>query len=183
VTVSENNRRRIDQVQDAAFLDGLAEMPAEQLREKRMMCDDLDVELSFYRRMLHGRMDLLAFEMRRRAGDEEQTLLEALPRILSEGAYSPSPGLPSRSVPVEAPDVDRQGRRTVDKALDNDFLARLPSLQDEELGEIQRFLQDVEAEVSQQRSVVHTVLDALHEELTRRYSDGTADPDDALPSE
>lgn len=170
-------------MQDADFLAGLSAMPAEELREKRMMCDDLDVELSFYRRMLHGRMDLLAFEMRRRAGEEEQTLLEALPRILSEGAYTPSPGLPSRSVGVELPDIDRKGRRTVDRALDGDFLARLPSLSDVDLGEIQRFLQDVEAEVSQQRSSVHHALDTIHEELTRRYSDGTADPDEALPSE
>jgi hypothetical protein len=181
--VSDNNRRRIDQVQDASFLVGLSEMSVDELRDKRMMCNDLDVELSFYRRMLHGRMDLLAFEMRRRAGEEEQSLLEALPRILSEGAYTPNPGLPSRSVPVEAPDIERKGRRTVDKALDSDFLARLPMLSDEELGEIQRFLQEVEADVSQQRSSVHTALDTLHEELTRRYSDGTADPDDALPAE
>lgn len=181
--MSDKNRRRIDQVQDDDFLDGLSELPAEALRAKRMMCDDLDVELSFYRRMLHGRMDLLAFEMRRRAGEEEQSLLEALPRILSEGAYSPTPGLPNRSVPVEAPGIERKGRRTVDRALDSDFLARLPSLEDDELGDIQRFLQDVEAEVSQQRSAVHTALDALHEELTRRYSDGTADPNHVLPSE
>jgi hypothetical protein len=181
--VSENNRRRIDQVQDTSFLVGLSETSVDELRDKRMMCNDLDVELSFYRRMLHGRMDLLAFEMRRRAGEEEQSLIDALPRILSEGAYDPAPGLPTRSVPVEAPDIERKGRRTVDKALDSDFLARLPSLSDEELGEIQRFLQEVEAEVSQQRSSVHTALDTLHEELTRRYSDGTADPDDALPAE
>lgn len=181
--MSENNRRRIDEVQDTDFLAGLTDMPAEELRSKRMMCDDLDIELSFYRRMLHGRMDLLAFEMRRRAGEEEQSLLEALPRILSEGAYSGSTGLPARSVPVELPEIHRQGRRTVDRALDDDFLARLPSLKDDELGEIQRFLQDVEAEVSQQRSSVHSALDTLHEEIIRRYSDGTADPDEALPSE
>ena len=181
--MSENNRRRIDQVQDASFLDGLSDASVDELRDKRMMCNDLDVELSFYRRMLHGRMDLLAFEMRRRAGEEEQSLLEALPRILSEGAYTPAPGLPSRSVPVEAPDVERQGRRIVDRALDSDFLARLPSLSDDELGEIQRFLQEVESDVSQQRSAVHTALDTLHEELTRRYADGTADPDEALPGE
>lgn len=180
--MSDNNRRRIDQVQDADFLAGLSSMPADELRAKRMMCDDLDVEFSFYRRMLHGRMDLLAFEMRRRAGEEEQTLLEALPRILSEGAYTPSPGLPARSIPVDLPDIERRGRRTVDRALDSDFLARLPSLDDEELGEIHRFLQEVEAEVSQQRSAVHRALDSLHGELTRRYADGTADPDEALPA-
>jgi hypothetical protein len=181
--VSEKNRRRIDQVQDLSFLEGLSSMSVDTLREKRMMCDDLDIELSFYRRMLHGRMDLLAYELRRRAGEEEESLLEALPRILAEGAYSAAPGLPTRSVPVEAPNVDRKGRRVVDRALDGDFLARMPSMTDEDLGEIQRFLQEVEAQVSQQRSAVHTALDTLHGELTRRYTDGSADPDEALPVE
>lgn len=181
--MSENNRRRIDQVQDPDFLAGLVTMPADEMREKRMMCDDLDVELSFYRRMLHGRMDLLAFEMRRRAGEEEESIIDALPRILAEGAWKPAPGLPARNVPVEVPDIERQGRRIVDKALDSDFLARLPSLEDDELGEIQRFLQQVEAEVSQQRSAVHRVLDTLHAELTRRYADGSAMPDETPRSE
>ena len=181
--MSEKNRRRIDRVQDASFLADLSSASIDELREKRMMCDDLDVEFSYYRRMLHGRMDLLAFEMRRRAGEEQQTLLEALPRILAEGAYTSAPGLPSRAVPVEVPDIERKGRRLVDQALDGDFLARLPSLEDEELGEIQRFLQDVERQVSQQRAAVHRALDTLHEELTRRYADETADPDDVLPHE
>lgn len=181
--MSDNNRRRIDIVQSAEFLRGLDELAVDVLRDKRMMCDDLDIELSYYRRMLHGRMDLLAFEMRRRAGEEEQSLLEALPRILSEGAYNPAPGLPARAVPVEVPDVPRLGRRIVDQALDSDFLARLPSLEDAELGEIQRFLQEVEADVSRQRAAVHSALDVLQRELADRYSAGTVDPDDARPAE
>ncbi len=161
---------------------GLADLPDGEVRDRRVMCDDLDVELSFYRRMLHGRMDLIAFEMRRRAGEEEQSLIEALPRILSEGAYTAAPGLASRKVPVELPNVDRQGRRIVDKALDGDFILRLPSLEDDELSETQLFLQEVEAQVSQQRRTVHDALDALQAELTRRYSDGSADPDTLLSS-
>jgi hypothetical protein len=160
---------------------GLADLPDGEVRDRRVMCDDLDVELSFYRRMLHGRMDLIAFEMRRRAGEEEQSLIEALPRILAEGAYTAAPGLATRKVPVEVPDIDRQGRRIVDKALDGDFILRLPSLEDDELSETQRFLQEVEAQVSQQRRTVHDALDALQAELTRRYADGSAEPDE-LPT-
>lgn len=180
--MTENKRRRIDRVQDEVFLTGLDAVPDDELRSRRVMCDDLDVELSYYRRMLHGRMDLIAFEMRRRSGEEEQSLIDALPRILSEGAYTAAPGLPSRQVPVEVPDVPRHGRRIVDKALDGDFIARLPSLEDDELGETQRFLQEVEAEVSRQRRIVHTALDTIQEELTRRYRDGSADPDELLAS-
>lgn len=180
--MTENNRRRIDLVQGPEFLDGLTELPADQLRDRRAMCDDLDVELSYYRRMLHGRMDLVAFEMRRRAGEEEQSLIDALPRILSEGAYNAAPGLASRQAPVEVPDIPRHGRRVIDKALDGDFIARLPSLEDEELADTQRFLQEVEGEVSRQRRAVHHALDTLQDELARRYREGTADPDELLTS-
>ncbi len=179
-TVSHKNRRRIDQVLDEDFLSGLGALPENDLKDRRVMCDDLDVELSFYRRMLHGRMDLVAFEMRRRAGEEEESLIEALPRILTEGAYVSTPRLASRNVLVEVPNVPRSGRRIVDKALDSDFIASLPSIGDSDLSEIQRFLQEVEADVSQQRRSVHGALDSLQEELTRRYRDGTADPDELI---
>jgi len=173
-------RRRIDQIQDPGFLDGLADLPIDELRARRAMCEDLDIELSYYRRMLHGRMDLLAFEARRRAGEEEQTLLEALPRILAQGAYTPQPGLPERAVPIEIPDVPSPGRRLVDQALEGDFLMRLPSMSDEDLGAAVMFLEEVEASVSQQRRAAHAALDKLQEELTRRYREGLADPGELL---
>ena len=144
------------------------------------MCDDLDLEFSYYRRMLHGRMDLLTFEMRRRAGEEQQTLLEALPRILAGGAYSTEPGLASRSIPVEAPDIPSPGRRLIDRALEGDFLARLGELSDDDLRETHRFLEELESEVSMHRKVVHSVLDRLQAELTRRYREGLADPGELL---
>ncbi|HEX9978772.1 MAG TPA: hypothetical protein VGB41_09105, partial [Acidimicrobiia bacterium] len=112
--------------------------------------------------------------------EEEQTLLEALPRILSEGAYTAVPGLPERSIPIEVPDIPSPGRRMVDRALDGDFLARLPSMGDDELRDVHAFLAEVEVEVSQQRRIVHTKLDRLQEELTRRYREGLANPGELL---
>ena len=181
--MTETKRRRIDQVQDADFLQHLEAMPHDVLRARRAMCDDLDLEYSYYRRMLHGRMDLLAFELRRRAGDEEQTLLEALPRILAGGAYSSTPGLPSRVVSVEAPDIPTPGRRLIDRALQSDFLARLSDFTDDELLETQRFLMEMESEVSIQRRMVHAAHDRLETELTRRYREGLADPGESLARE
>jgi hypothetical protein len=175
-----DSRRRIDQIQDSEFLTDLGGLAIEVLRDRRRMCDDLDVELSYYRRMLHGRMDLLAFEMRRRAGDETDSLIDALPRILSEGAYSENPGLPERAVAVEVPNIPSPGRRLVDRALQSDFLVRLPSMTDEDLRETQQLLTEVEAAISQQRRATHTALDRLQEELTRRYREGLADPGELL---
>lgn len=173
-------RRRIDQIQDPSFLDDLAAVPLDDLRARRVMCDSLDTELSYYRRMLHGRLDLLAFEMRRRAGEEEGTLIEALPRILAEGAYTSHPGIPSRTVPVEVPDLPVPGRRLVDRALHDDFLTRLSSLSDDELRETQDFLTEVEVDVSRQRKIVYAALDVIQAEMIRRYREGLADPGELL---
>jgi hypothetical protein len=169
--VTKTKRRRIDQVQDSDFLQDVEGMPHAVLRSRRAMCDDLDLEYSYYRRMLHGRMDLLAFELRRRAGEEEQTLLEALPRILAGGAYSSTPGLPSRAVSVEAPDIPTPGRRLIDRALQSDFLARLGEFSDDDLLETQRFLMEMESEVPMHRRLVHAAH-RLEAELTRRYREG-----------
>lgn len=175
--MTETRRRRIDIVLDPGFLTDLEQVDLEELRHRRSICDDLDIELSYYRRLLHGRMDLLAFEMRRRAGEEEGSVLEALPRILAEGGGTSSTGLATRSTPVAIPDIPSPGRRLVDRALQGDFLARLPSLTDEELGDTHAFLAEVEADVSVQRRRVHEALDRLQGELTRRYREGRAGRD------
>jgi hypothetical protein len=180
--VSETHRRRIDQALDPEFTSGLDELDLEELRGRRALCSDLELELSYQRRLLHGRMDLLAFEMRRRAGDEDESLIEALPRILAEGAYSTPPGLPTRAIPVVAPDIPEGRRRLVDRALGDDFLMRLPSMSDDDLRDTQAFLSETEVEVSRQRRQVHAVIDLLQEELARRYREGLSAPTDQAPT-
>ena len=60
------HRRRIDQIMEPSFVDGLGDLSLDELRDRRRMCDDVENELSYYRRMLHGRMDLLRRLVRRR---------------------------------------------------------------------------------------------------------------------
>ena len=161
-------RRRIDQIQDTGFTAGLEDLSLEDLRLRRRMCADLDVELSYYRRLLQGRLDLLTFEVRRRAGEEQRSLLEALPEVLASWAAG-DPGLPERSVPVEIPDLPMQGRRAVDLALSDDFLARLPEMSDADLAVVQQRLAEAETEVSRQRRAVFEASDCIQAELVRRY--------------
>ena len=108
--MAETKRRRIDMVRSADFTEGLEGISIDDLRRRRKICADLDVELSYYRRLLHGRMDLLAFEMRRRNGEEERTLLEALPEILASGLIGGG-GFPERQVEVAVPSIPEQGQR------------------------------------------------------------------------
>lgn len=160
---------------DPEFLGSIDEIPIDELRRRRGICDELDSELSYYRRLLHGRMDLLSFEMRRRSGEESRTLIEALPDILadSDGETAPHFMVP-KTLPVEPPDIPIEGRRSIDRVLGDDFLAHLPEIEDEELRSIQETLTDAERMISTQRRAVYEVLEILTGEVARRYRDGLA---------
>jgi hypothetical protein len=174
--VNQHPRRRIDLVQSPEFTSGLEVLPLEEIRSRRRLCAELDTELSYYRRLLQGRLDLLAFEVRRRAGEEQRSLLEALPEVLASWAAG-EPGLPERRVAVELPELPAQGRRAIDKALADDFLARMPDMDDAELAAVQHRLAEAEAEVSRQRRAVFEASDRIQAELVRRYRQGLAGGD------
>lgn len=179
----DHNRRRIDVIADEGFSDGLDQVALEELRDRRKLCDTVDTELSYYRRLLHGRMDLLAFEMRRRSGEETRSLIEALPEILADrGATDGPDDLPAKSLPIEAPDIPLTGRRDIDRVLEDDFLAHLPTLDDEEVERIQEMLAGAESEISAQRRMVYDAYERIQGELSRRYRDGLADVDELLGS-
>lgn len=174
----DENRRRIDQILEPAFVDGLAELALDELRDRRRVCDAVENELSYYRRMLQGRMDLLAFELRRRSGEEERTLIEALPEILADSShgYEPS-GRPTR---VTIPDMPEQRRRKIDEVLEADFLTRIALVDEDKLSELQQALVESEQEISHQRRAVQERLDVVMDELRRRYQDGLANFDEIL---
>jgi hypothetical protein len=153
-------------------------MPLDVLRERRRICDELDSELSYYRRLLHGRLDLLDFERRRRTGEETRSIIEALPEILADEDEDDRAAA-LKTLPIEAPDV-HGAHRPIDRVLGDDFLARLPAIADDELDEIEEMLTATEQEVSTQRRTVYEVLEQLLEELTRRYRDGLASVDGLL---
>ena len=176
----EPRRRRIDLVTDPAYAQDLGSLSMDELREHRIVLDDLDTELSFYRRMLHGRMDLLSFEMKRRSGEETRTLIEALPQILADGIDGPSRYVIPRDLPLAPPQPSGAGNRAIDRVLGDDFLTHLPSLEDDELEEIQATLTEAEQDVSRQRREVYSVYDRISAEITHRYREGLADPADLL---
>ncbi len=173
-----DKRRRIDQITDPKFLADLESLSIDLLRERRRLCDEVENELSYYRRMLHGRMDLLLFELNRRRGEETRTLLEALPDILADSAseYHPS-GRPTK---VKIPDLPDHHRRRIDEVLDADFLTRIALVEESELLDIQLALVEAEAEVSAQRQSVIEVFEVVQAELTTRYKNGLANFDELL---
>lgn len=162
------NRRRIDTVLEPEYLEGLSDLALDELRRRRDTATDVEAQISYYRRLLHGRMDLLDFEQRRRRGEDERSILEALPEILAKGMILGSePTL--RHIETMPPLPSVTGRRLIDKIMDDGVLANLPELTDEEIAEAMERLREVETQLSGQRRQLHQVIDTLQDEIVTRY--------------
>jgi hypothetical protein len=168
--MNEQHKRRIDIVLEEGFVVGLENLDLETLRDRRDMVEQVETELSYYRRLLHGRQDLLAFEMKRRSGEETRSIMDALTEILA-GNESTGGG-EHRIRGGFAPELATQGNRAIDRVLGDDFLAHLPSLNDDDLAEVEGKLSDAEKTVTDQRNSVHAVHEALQAQVTSRYENG-----------
>src|ERR1700753_3509816 len=76
--------RRIDRVLDRAFVENLPAVPLAKLRERRAEASAEESDLSYLRRMLHGRLDIIAAETTRRADGAESPPVPRLPEILAD---------------------------------------------------------------------------------------------------
>jgi RsiG-like len=163
-----DSRRRIDRALEPDFVADLEVVDLPELRERRDTAEDVESMVSYYRRLIHGRMDLLDFELTRRNGEEQRTLLEALPEILARGmVLGTEPNL--RYIEVMPPLPESTGRRLIDKIMDDGVLARLPDLTEEEIASALSDLKDFERQLSAQRKQLHIVIDRLQEEIVSRY--------------
>lgn len=170
------HRRRIDQVLAAGFCADVPGLELDELRRRRDLAEEVERELSFQRRLLHGRMDLIAFELRRRHGEETRSLIEALPEIIAAGLSGGSVGnYRHLSVELKLPDVT--GRRDIDQVLEDDALVRVTSMEESELAAVQVALTEAEGEISEVRRKLHTVIDQLQAEIIDRYKRGLANSD------
>ena len=161
-------QRRIDTVLEADYISDLDEIDLDGLRKRRTAAEDVEAQISYYRRFLQGRMDLLEFEVRRREGGEERTLLEALPEILAAGIELGTQQN-FRHLETMPPIPTGVGRRLIDGIMADGVLAELPDLSNDEVHEAIDGLRDVEAELSLQRKQLHGVIDSLQGEIIRRY--------------
>lgn len=158
------------------YLHDLEGRSVADLRSLRAECQSVETKLSYLRRMVQGRLDIVAGEQQRReAGGEPGDvagLIERLPEILSDRIRGPGTGrLPSTLQPGELSGtlVDR-----LNAICDGDD----PS--DEVLEAAVMALTVLEGEVSMLRRAMFDRIDHIETELTARYRDGRAHVDDLL---
>ena len=174
-------RRRIDRVLAPDFLDEVREIPLEELRARRTDAEQEEADLSYLRRMLHGRIDLIEAELvRRDPAFDGGAVIDSLPSILGDEVRT-TRGL-GRHFTVEPSRVDEH-RREAEAILADATISDIAVRSVPELTAALATLRAYELDVSQARHSVQETVDALSTELTRRYKDGTATVDALLDTE
>lgn len=165
--------RRIDRVLAEDYLTGLAEATLADVRELRTDAEQEEVDLSYIRRMVQGRIDIVRAELARRGGTSSGTLVEDLASILADEPRGPARGS-GRHTTLEPSRADEH-RRYVETLVADVDLSDVSARRDDELEHAMGVLAGEEQNLSAKRREVQTVMDACSAEITRRYRDGEAD--------
>ncbi|WP_236244085.1 ABC transporter substrate-binding protein [Streptomyces sp. CC210A] len=150
-----------------------------ELRALRRDSHTDEADLSYVRRLLQGRIDILRAELARRA-DPEVPVVHRLSEILLD---SPSPRGARRSsarhLTLSTPRSEEY-RRLAAEMLAEVELSDLAARTDEELRQAMGRLARYEQQVSRQRQELQRTADECSAEIARRYREGEAQVDDLL---
>jgi RsiG-like len=174
---------QLSDLTEASYLEGLQSWSLDEVRARRDEATEIETALSYLRRIVQGRLDIVvAVQSRRQQGvdlPDMSQLVEQLPSILGEHVRAPGLGrLPALMAPGE---IDHDLEVKLESILPASRLSHLTEMTDEELGECSGALGDFERSVSAQRRAVFDVVDRLQEEIVRRYRTGEATVDSLLP--
>lgn len=182
MVVLTGGNRRIDKVLAEDYLDGLEDLALAEVRSLRDEATQEETDLSYLRRMLQGRIDIVHAEVERRGGSVAAAtpVVEDLPKILGEQHLSPARGMGRhQSAEPSNAGATRRAEEQMAAVDVTDLGARGDDAVDALLAE----LQSAEADVSRRRRSVQEVVDATTAEITRRYRDGSAAVGDLLREE
>ncbi len=177
----------LERLLDPRYLDDLAARDATELRAMRAEAQHVEAKLSYLRRLVQGRLDIVHAELQRRSdGDGPDAadagglsgLVSQLPEILSGDATAGDGGRLPSSIGGEV--NLRRLTADLDRIIDADKVGALPGMHDAEVGALADSLAELERTVSAQRRSVHERLDVLQAELVRRYRSGEASVDALL---
>ncbi|MEE1755579.1 RsiG family protein [Streptomyces sp. SP18CS02] len=147
-----------------------------ELRALRRDSHGDEADMSYVRRLLQGRIDILRAELSRRC-DAEVPVVDRLPEILAD---TPSRHRTSaRHVTLSTPRGEEY-RRLASEMLSDVELSDLDARTDEELHAAMGRLARYEQQVSSRRQQLQRTADDCSAEIARRYREGEAQVDDLL---
>ena len=173
-------------VSDPEFVGEIVRREMGELRAMRSRCQSLENSLSYVRRLIQGRVDIVGGELQRRhdGGDAGNTseLIGRLPDILADGSRAgggPGSVRPPQTLEPD-PAVTEQLEAKLEQIIAGEDLGNVSALTVESLQKSLEALKTFEIEVSDHRRILHNVIDTVQAEVTRRYTTGEATVDSLL---
>jgi hypothetical protein len=184
----DGGRRPIDRVLAPGFTDDVTGLSPDDLRERRHVAEQEEVDLSYARRLLQGRLDLLRSEQRRRTGDElvsvpgertDEQIVRDIVAAMGDDGPRRDHGL-GRHMDIEPSRVGEH-RRAAELVVADPHISDGTHLSDDELADAIERIAGLEQQLSLNRQRVQHVSDALTEEVARRFREGELSVGDSLP--
>ncbi|WP_128432262.1 aerial mycelium formation protein [Streptomyces cyaneus] len=148
-----------------------------ELRTLRRDAQRDEADLSYVRRLLQGRIDILRAELARRSPAGAASVVERLSEILTDAPARHRSS--ARHVTLGTPQSEEY-RRLAAEMLAEVELSDLQARTDIELTTAMGRLVGYEQQVSQRRQHLQRTADDCSAEITRRYREGEAQVDDLL---
>ncbi|MFD7626916.1 AmfC protein [Streptomyces sp. NPDC059851] len=153
-----------------------------ELRTLRREAQRDEADLSYIRRLLQGRIDILRAELARRSDPEapvtpEPPVVDRLSEILADAPSSRSAS--ARHVTLGTPHGEEYRLLAAEMLADVE-LSDLQARTDGELHDAMGTLVGYEQQVSRRRQHLQRTVDDCSAEITRRYREGEAQVDDLL---
>lgn len=170
-------QQRLARVLDESFVTDLDAVSTDELRARRAEAEAEEEAVSYVRRLLQGRLDILRAELVRRTRDGNERaadLLGQLPGVLSEDRGGSRDVLQARATRLRVPEGIEEHTARLDAVLDASALAELEGRTVETLQTFIARLTEHEHELSGLRRQLFDRIDALRAELAGRYKDGRA---------
>ena len=153
----------VDALLEPAFLENATTRPMSEVRRLRREAEQQEVNLSYTRRLLQGRLDIVRRELQRRSEHDGRSLVDLLPEILSEKGRGPAHGLGRhQTVQPHAPEEYESWVNSLTGGID---LSAIAELSDAKLEKAAKALAAAELSLSERRRGVQQVMDGLAAEL------------------
>lgn len=181
IEVRPGGRRRIDRVLAKDYIHDLDRLPLATLRARRDDAAQEETDLSYLRRLLHARIDIVLAEQRRRSVGETGSVIDHLAAILADKPLTTT-ARPGRHQPL-LPSRTGERRRQVEALVADAGLSDVAALSDAALADSLVAFRAEEASVSGRRREVQQVVDTINAEIAGRYAVGTASVDELLAAQ
>lgn len=173
MTQESQGRRRIDRIMMDGYGDDAQEVDIDIVRERRDECLAEREYLSYLRRLLHGRLEILRAEVQARKEGVEIPLVDRLATILgTDTPIGPSRG---EALRLGLPEEEmNNARRRVERLMASSAFSDPETMDDETLQRAIAALEHEERDVSDSRRKVMDLHDLFQQEIKRRYKDRLA---------